>query len=35
MKTLRTIESIFLELVEQHRNDNDIGQDILIIATKE
>jgi SAM-dependent methyltransferase len=33
MKTLRTIESIFLELVEQHRND--IGQDILIIATKE
>jgi len=32
MKTLRTIESIFLELVEQYNNDN--GQDILIIATK-
>ena len=25
MKTLRTIESIFLELVEQHDNDNDNG----------
>ena len=35
MKALRTIESIFLELVEQHDNNNDNGQDILIIATKE
>jgi hypothetical protein len=35
MKVLRTIESIFLELVEQHDNDNDNGQDILIIAIKE
>ena len=34
MKTLRTIESIFRELVEQHCNNDDIGQDILIIATK-
>ena len=33
MKTLRSIGSIFLELFEQHRND--IGQEILIIATKE
>ena len=35
MRLLLTIESIFLELLEQYRNNGDNGQDILIIATKE
>ena len=35
MRLLLTIESIFLELLEQYRNNGSNGQDILIIATKE